>query len=688
MRPISGTITAACAAIAASAAMRGGSAPRCADSMELKGPARATAPNYCIPLTPAPGFDSVSAIVELAPIATPFGIAVTREGRPRYHLIATIAGLPDPSTLGAYRAYVAWAYTLSMDSTFRLGNVRNGVTDLGELARDQFRILVTAEASERDLERTGKIIVRGTSPAARTLAHRDLSTAFTPGVLGSAMPNAMPHAHEMFVPGAGANVAALPEAREPQRLTLHDGDTLALTASLVRRRVAGLEIALYAYNGQIPGPTIRVQQGASIVVRFRNSIDMPTAVHWHGVRVENRFDGAVGVTQSAVPPGGEFTYHVRFRDSGLFWYHAHEREDVQLESGLYGNIVVLPVVSAGAPLRRNDLLALSDLTLDAGGAMPYGESAPTHALMGRFGTVLLVNGTERYATRVARGEVIRYLVTNASSARVYNLSFSHARMKLVATDQGRFSRETWVQSLVIAPSERYAVEVSFDSVGTSVLTNRVQALDHPSGTIYPEVDTLGAVTVVESGSRADAAFSTLRPSLRDPALTRALAYTDSAPAHTLLLQMRVHGLPQATMNMLTGVSIPVDWNDGMGAMNAEATGEQVSWVLHDGETGRENMDIAWRFRVGELVKVRVYNDPNGPHPMDHPVHVHGQRMLLLSRNGVPNAFPVWKDTILVPAGEIDDVVIEMSNPGRWMLHCHIAEHRAAGMMMAFQVDST
>ena len=142
------------------------------------------------------------------------------------------------------------------------------------------------------------------------------------------------------------------------------------------------------------------------------------------------------------------------------------------------------------------------------------------------------------------------------------------------------------------------------------------------------------------------------------------------------------------MNMLTGVSVPVDWNDGMGAMNAEATGVQVSWVLRDGDTGRENMDIAWRFPLGARVKVRVFNDPNGPHPMDHPVHVHGQRMLLLARNGVPNAFPVWKDTILVPAGEIDDLLIEMSNPGRWMLHCHIAEHRAAGMMMAFQVDST
>src|SRR6516162_6474393 len=99
MRVITGIFTTACAAAVASAAMRGGSAPRCAESIDASGPARATAPNYCIALTAAPGFDSVAAIVELAPAASPFGVAVTRDGRPRYHLISTISGLPDPPTL-------------------------------------------------------------------------------------------------------------------------------------------------------------------------------------------------------------------------------------------------------------------------------------------------------------------------------------------------------------------------------------------------------------------------------------------------------------------------------------------------------------------------------------------------------------------------------------------------------------
>ena len=284
MRLFFGIVTAASAALSASAAMRGLGAPRCADSVAADGPARATTPNYCIALTPAPGFDSVSATVELAPVATPFGVAVTRDGRPRYHLIATVAGLPDPSTLGAYRAYVAWAYTLAMDSAVRLGAVRNGANDLGELARDQFRIVVTAESSATVPERSGRIIVRGTSPATRTLAHRDLSTAFTPGALGGAMTASMPHVHDAFAPGSRADVHSLPEASASGTIQLRDHDTLTLTALLVRRTVAGHEIVQYAYNGQVPGPTLRVQQGATIVVRFRNRIDLPSTVHWHGVR--------------------------------------------------------------------------------------------------------------------------------------------------------------------------------------------------------------------------------------------------------------------------------------------------------------------------------------------------------------------------------------------------------------------
>jgi FtsP/CotA-like multicopper oxidase with cupredoxin domain len=124
----------------------------------------------------------------------------------------------------------------------------------------------------------------------------------------------------------------------------------------------------------------------------------------------------------------------------------------------------------------------------------------------------------------------------------------------------------------------------------------------------------------------------------------------------------------------------------MAMMNWIATGKEVSWVLRDPETGKENMDVDWRFRVGDIVKIRVSNDPSSSHAMDHPLHLHGQRFLVVSRDGIPSTNLVWKDTAIIPAGETVDLLVDMANPGRWMVHCHIAEHLGAGMMAVFTVE--
>jgi FtsP/CotA-like multicopper oxidase with cupredoxin domain len=138
--------------------------------------------------------------------------------------------------------------------------------------------------------------------------------------------------------------------------------------------------------------------------------------------------------------------------------------------------------------------------------------------------------------------------------------------------------------------------------------------------------------------------------------------------------------------MLNSLNVPMDWNDGMAMANWVTTGREVHWILRDAATGRENMDIHWRFKRGSVVKLRIFNDPTSVHAMDHPIHLHGQRFLILSRNGVPNENLVWKDTGLVPAGETVDLLVDMANPGTWLLHCHVAEHMGAGMMTAFVVE--
>ncbi|MEP6494229.1 MAG: multicopper oxidase family protein [bacterium] len=673
----------------------------------------------CVTLFPTPDLPSVSGAMALLPAPSPFGVAVTVDGRPRYHLAATIAGLPEPRSLGEYSAYVAWAYTLSLDSAVKLGTVRNGRVDLGEIQFAQFRILVSAERSATVHERGGRLVLRGTSPSARLLAHRDLTQRMAPGMSGMqdgmhdgghasplgtwSMPPMSPRMVMMpgmnglrpstspFLPSFDSLAAHDVSARTTSRVRLRSGDTLVLEAAPIVRAIAGKIVHLYAFNGQSPGPIIEVGQGATIVVRYHNALDVPSSVHWHGVRLDNRFDGAVGLTQKAVPPGGWFTYVVRFPDAGAYWYHPHVREDVQQALGLYGNLLIRsPAARYYSPVNREEVLALDDLLMGDGGLTPFGANAPTHALMGRFGNTFLVNGEPNYSLAVKRGDIVRFFVTNVSSARTYNLSFMpSARMKIVGSDGGKYEREEWVQSLVIGPAERYIIEVAFDETGQAALVNRVQAVDHMIGSYFPETDTLGVVHVEEQAPAVNYAreFETLRRNADVRAqFAPLLARAARAPRRDLVLTMRTTNLPPSVMAMLQGINAAVEWTDGMSMMNWLSTGNEVSWILRDPATGKENMDIDWHFRRGDVVRIRVFNDPASSHAMQHPIHLHGQRFLVVTRDGVANDNLVWKDTAIIPAGETVELLVEMSNPGRWMLHCHIAEHLSAGMMAAFTVE--
>ena len=124
----------------------------------------------------------------------------------------------------------------------------------------------------------------------------------------------------------------------------------------------------------------------------------------------------------------------------------------------------------------------------------------------------------------------------------------------------------------------------------------------------------------------------------------------------------------------------------MPEMDWVVTGKTAQWLVREPATGRENMAIQWRFRVGDVVKLRLVNDRSALHAMQHPIHIHGQRFLVLSVNGVANENLVWKDTVLLPTGFVAEVLVELSNPGKWMLHCHIAEHIETGMRMVFEVQ--
>ncbi|MBC7896657.1 MAG: multicopper oxidase domain-containing protein [Cytophagaceae bacterium] len=661
---------------------------------------------FCAELVATPDIDGVRGMLELRSVPSPFGVAVRPDGQLRHFLVSRFTGLPAPASLGRYRVFVAWGYDLTHAREIKLGPVANGTTALGELPFEYFRVLVSAESSAAVRTRSGRLVARATSPGALMLAHRDAMMPMTGGVGGNAhaghdvgwpmppsdpriAPSAMGHAPPSTPPWL-PDTAGRPitDARPREVRDVRSGDTLTLVASLVRRTIAGRTFIMYGYNGQYPGPLIRVRQGAEVTVRFRNALDLPTTVHWHGLRLENASDGVPHMTQAPVAPGDSFTYRLRFPDAGIYWYHPHVREDIQQDLGLYGNILVARRAKDRVPVHREEVLALDDFLLrDGGGPMPYGADTVTHALMGRFGNVLLVNGEPAYRLTVRRGEVVRFYLTNVANARLFNLRIPGARLKIIGSDLSNFEREAWVESVVMAPAERYILEARFDRPGRHALLNSVRWLDHMRGTATPVDDTLGTIEVTPEAATPDlaASFARLRAHPEVSAeVARYRTFAGREPDHVLTLGMRLNGVSPSTVAMLTGIAVPVDWNDAMPMMNLPLTGREVTWILRD-EQGKENMDIAWRFRVGQVAKIRLVNDPSVTHAMAHPIHFHGQRFLVVSRNGARNGNMVWKDTAVLPAGETMDILLELTNPGHWMMHCHVAEHLGTGMMGMFEV---
>lgn len=495
-----------------------------------------------------------------------------------------------------------------------------------------------------------------------------------------------------FLPGMGIDPVSVPDAVFRTVEEMEDGDTLELEARLVRRTISGRKFVMYGFNGQYPGPLIKAPEKATIVVNFKNSTELATTVHWHGVRLDNRFDGVPRVTQDPVQPGGSFQYKVFFRDAGIYWYHPHHREDITQDMGLYGNMLVSsPDPDYFNPVNREEVVMLDDLLVDDVGLFPFGRETAVDALMGRFGNVMLVNGEPRYDLRVRWGEVVRFFFTNVSNTRIFNVSFGGLPIKVVGSDAGRFEREEMVDNVVISPAERYIVEVLFERPGEITLSNNIQAINHYRGIFEARRDTLGTISVARDsiGETHGDAFDRLRENREVVAeMDRLRPFFDRDPDHELELDVEIGELPLPLLQMMAADTFyfpPVEWNDVMPDMNYLATGRNVRWILRDAVTGRENMDIGWSFDEGDLVKLRIVNTPAAGHPMQHPIHIHGQRFLVISRDGVKTSNLVWKDTAVIPLGSTVDFLVEMSNPGEWMIHCHISEHLETGMKSVFTV---
>jgi FtsP/CotA-like multicopper oxidase with cupredoxin domain len=555
----------------------------------------------------------------------------------------------------------------------------------------------------------------------------------------------------------------LPDASPTQVLRLNDGDRLDLRITPVRKRIDDAELRMLGYNGSIPGPTLHVDQGSEITVQVTNDGDVEATVHWHGLRLENRYDGVPHETQSPIPIGGTFTYKVQFPDAGFYWYHPHIREDFGLEMGLYGTIIVEPSDPSFWPAADRHLsITLDDLLVEGGHVAPFHRAGPNYTAMGRFGNVMLINGESTFSGDAVVGEVVRLYLVNTANTRIFNFALPGSRMKLVGGDSGRYEQEAFVDEVMLAPSERAVLDVKFDNPGEVRLEHRTPEQVYDLGAFSVE----GSVTTSAGASfddlRVDPQLTSEHASIADDlerspdkvlafVATMPLLYGDdvepatsyacpmhpevtssepgtcpkcgmqllpvrsgeptvtsyACPMHPEVTSSEPGMCPKCGMKLVPSDALPapdedaiqheheqhgeqndgLEWEDLMPKINRASEPSNMRWMLIDRESGAENGAISWAFTVGDRVKIRLVNEMESDHPMHHPFHVHGAgRFLVLSREGEAESNLVWKDTVLVPAGRTVDILLDVSNPGLWMAHCHIAEHAQSGMMFSFNVS--
>src|SRR3954471_10265042 len=344
--------------------------------------------------------------------------------------------------------------------------------------------------------------------------------------------------HDVFT----TETAGLTDVARPQVTQLADGDRYGLSIGPVRKDLgddgesghAGGDLRMLAYNGSIPGPTLRVPQGAEITVDVRNDGDVETTVHWHGLRLENRYDGVPHETQEPIPVGGGYSCRLQFPDAGFYWYHPHMREDFAQEMGLYGTIVVDPAEPGyWPPVDRELTLTLDDLLVEDGHIAPFHRSGPNFTAMGRFGNVLLINGETTFAGEATVGEVVRLDLVNTANTRLFNFALPGARMKLVGGDSGRYERETFVGEVLLAPSERAVLDVLFEVPGEVRLEHRTPERVYDLGAFTVTADAFG-------GSAAAGVFAELRVDPELSAEHRLLdAELDRAPDKVLAFVSRM-----------------------------------------------------------------------------------------------------------------------------------------------------
>ena len=409
----------------------------------------------------------------------------------------------------------------------------------------------------------------------------------------------------------------------------------------------GRTVRGYGFNGQVPGPVLEAQQGVPLEIAFTNRLPEPTVIHWHGLRIPATMDGTEDV-QRPVQPGETFTYRFTPPDAGTFWYHPHMNETEQLEKGLYGALLVRAADEDAAGEDAADKLALDgeqilvfdDLRVDKRGRIAkFGGLMDRHN--GREGNVRLINGTSEPELTIAAGQIERWRLVNASSARYVRLSLGGHPFQIIGTDGGLIEAPVTAEEVLLPPGDRVELAVGpFEQEGEVL---GIDDLPFNRGT----------------GKKGVERFGTLRIGQRK-------ASTAYVPPRLREIAPLVSGEPEeASVTRTVTLGFKPSLRHGF------------DFVI-DGEPHHHDEPV----NVGELQVWDVVNATQ----IDHPFHLHGFFFQVLAVDGKPPAWRSLEDVINVPPKTTARIAwYPDDRPGMWMYHCHILEHHAAGMMAHFEV---
>jgi FtsP/CotA-like multicopper oxidase with cupredoxin domain len=382
---------------------------------------------------------------------------------------------------------------------------------------------------------------------------------------------------------------------------------------------SGEEVEAYTLNGSTPGPSIDATQGDLVQVTFRNEdVEDGATLHWHGLDVPNAMDGVAGVTQDAVMPGEEFVYRFVADEVGSYWYHSHQVSHEQVRGGLFGGLVVRP----GTDRAGRDLATGRDVM----------------GLVHTYAGVKTVNGS-------------------SDPQRVEAPVGSRVRVRLVNTDNAQMS--AWV------PGTRF----------------RVLAVD---GHEVNRPELVEDVTVVlGAGARADLEVVVPQGGARVQMGNTSILLGDGDPAESDppddRLDLLDYGVPSEEDAELRAAAeadaFDREFDYDIGRRPGFLDGKPGVWWSVNGHLFP---DVPmFMVREGDLVRMTISNHSGDVHPM----HLHGHRVTVLSRDGEPVTGSSWQvDSLNVANGESYEVAFKADNPGVWMDHCHNLPHARDGMI--------